>query len=138
MDQNTLVEGGDEGIRRIAKAFRDRDFPIEASYLVRRRAFESDDPEWVVVFVVSPFRPSTDRDFIYAHVELRRAGLLPFIDPQVRLEVVSPDHIEASRLLAYARRIGAAPLVLRNVGTQGLLIDYAIVAEDRGNQARAA
>jgi hypothetical protein len=138
MDSSTLVEGGADGLRRLADAYREDGFPVEAVYLIQRRSLEDDGSYWAVVLVISPFQTTTESSAIVAYVRLGQAHRLPAIAPEVRLEWVPPDHVEASRLLAYVRRNGAPPMVLRNVGTNGLLIDYALVAEDLGTRAQAA
>lgn len=138
MDPSTLVEGGSTGLDVVAEAFRSEGFPVEAIYLIRRRSLEDEETYWALVLVVSPFQPNDEANAIGCYSMLHQAGRLPEIESGVRFELVPPDHIEASRLLAYVRRRGSPPIVLRNVGTQGLLIDYAMVAEDRGNRARAA
>ena len=78
---------------------------------------------------MSPFRPGLERGFISELVRLRRDKKLPFIDQQVRVDAVSPEHVEATRVLDYARRMGEPPVVIRNVTWDGLSIDYALVAE---------
>lgn len=138
MDQNTLVEGGDEGLRRVAQAFRAKGFPVEATYLVRRRSLSHDDDEWVLVLVIPSHQPGTSREFIYSLVDLQRGGELPFIDPSVRLEAVDSEHVEAARLLKYLRRFDRPPPIVRDLGLGGLLIDYALIGEDRGRPAKAA
>ncbi len=138
MDQNTLVDGGDAGLRQIAQAYREAGFPVQAIYLTKRRGLVDDEPRWTIVAVVSPFGKETDSDAITAHVRLRRSGKLPFIDPEVRLDLVPPTDGEASRILAHSRRFGSPPFVVRNLGVDGWLIDYALVAEDLGHRAQAA
>jgi len=137
MDQNTLVEGGDAGLRAIADQFRRSGFPVDSIYLVKRTSVDG-GVDWVVNAVVSPFRPGLDRDFLYQLVRLRREDRLPFVDEQVRLNAVSPDHVEAKRIIDYARRMGEPPVVIRNVLWDGLYIDYALVAEYDRTTAAAA
>lgn len=137
MDQNTLVEGGDAGLRAIAQAFREVGFPVTAIYLVQQTS-QDGDLDWVVRVVLFPFRPSLDREFIPKLVQLERDKKLPFIDQQVRVDAVSPEHIEAARVLDYARRMGEPPVVIRKVMWEGLYIEYALVAEYDRTTAAAA
>ena len=137
MDQNTLVDGGDEGLRKIADLFREAGFPVVAIYLAKRTDSEGSS-DWRVVAVMSPFRPSMSRDFLYELVRLRRDGKLPYIAQGVRLEAVSVENVEADRVLEYARLIGRPPLVIRDAYHRGISIEHALVAEDRRPQAQAA
>lgn len=137
MDQNTLVEGGEVGLRAIADEFRRSGFPVQAIYLVKRTSTDG-YLDWVVNAVLSPFRPGLDRDFLYQLVRLRREKRLPFIDEQVRVNAVPPDHVEAKRIIEYARQMGDPPVVIRNVYWDGLYIEYALVAEYDRTTAVAA
>jgi hypothetical protein len=137
VDPSALVEGGATGLKAVATRFRDRGFPVRAAYLVKR-VTEDDAIDWVLVLVLAPFAPGASLKAIYAHVELRRAGLLPKLDERVRIEAVSIDHVEASRLLAAARLQGRPPVVLSETYYSGLYIHDAIVAEDDLIDAEAA
>jgi hypothetical protein len=137
MDQNTLVEGDDAGLRAIADEFRKLGFPVEAIYLIKRTSIDG-YVAWVVNAVLSPFRPGLDRDFLYQLVRLRREKKLPFIDEQVRVNAVSPDHVEAKRVIEYAQQMGEPPIHIRNVFWDGLYIEYALVAEYDHTTAAAA
>ena len=128
MDQNTLVEGGDAGLVSIANAFSASGFPVKAIYLVKRTSVDG-DVDWVIPVVLATFRPGSDRDFIYELARLRRDKKLPFIDEQVRINAVPADHIEASRVIDYATRLGEPPIVIRNAIWDGLYIDYALVTK---------
>lgn len=138
MDQNTLVDGGDEGLRRIADAFRTEGFPVRAIYLTNRRSYVTDEARWTIVIVVDPFRDGTDSDFIIAYTDLRRSGKLPYIDSGIRVQAVPADNVEASRTLEYARAVGRQPLVIRDAFWRGLSIEHVLVAEDLDSQAEPA
>lgn len=126
MDQNTLVEGGDKGLLTIAEAFKNEGFPVAAIYLAKRTSIDG-YMEWVVPVVLSPFPHADRRRFIDVLVQLRRAKKLPFIDRSVRIDAVPPDHVEASRIIAYANQLGDLPLVIRDVLLDGVFIEYALV-----------
>ena len=65
--------------------------------------------------------------------------VLPRIDPRVRIEAVGTDHVEASRLLDWARNLGAPPISVADTYVNGLFVSDALVAEDRvGRETRAA
>jgi hypothetical protein len=51
---------------------------------------------------------------------------------------VSLEHVEASRVIEYARRLGEPPVVIRDAMWDGLYIDYALVAEFEPSTAAAA
>ena len=129
MDSAALVDGGAQGIARIAGCFRERGFPVVASYLIKRLG-EDESTDWVLVLVLKPLRPGAARDVIYTHVALRREGRLPWIDPRVRIDAVSSDHVEASRLLGWARGLGVPPVSVAESYINGLFVSDALVAED--------
>jgi hypothetical protein len=77
-------------------------------------------------------------DFVHTLIELRRAGKLPSTDSQIRISSVNLDHVEAKRVLDYARQMKKLPLTIKGVLWQGLFIEYALVAEVEGLKQRAA
>lgn len=118
-----LVEGGAEGLDRIAEALRQQGLPIEGVYLVRL-GFEDGGSEWVIRIV----SPATDqRSILVPALSLRRAARLPAINEKVRFSPLRPDHPEAARILAYARKYRERPLQLEGIGLDGLYVDYALV-----------
>lgn len=137
MDQNTLVEGGDQGLVKIAAAFQGEGFPVQSIYLVKRTTNDG-TIDWVVPVVLSPFDPRDRRRFIEALVRLREEKKLPFIDPALLIEAVPANDEEASRVVAYAARLGDPPIVIRDVSWNGLFIEYALVARFPGKDAAAA
>jgi hypothetical protein len=137
MDQNTLLEGGSDGLVAVANAFREDGFLVKAIYLVKRTSVDG-YTDWVINAVLSPFNLGMDREFIYKLVRLRREKKLPFIDRMVRVNGVSPEHVEASRVIEYARRLGEPPVVIRDAMWDGLSIEYALVAEFEPSTAAAA
>lgn len=132
-----MVEGGSKGLVRMAEAFRRSGFPVRAIYLVKRTTTDG-EIDWVLNVVLSPFKPSDDRELVYALVRLRRDKKLPRIEEDVRVNAVAPDDVEASRVIEYARRLGEAPVVIRNTYWDGLYIEYALVAEYDHSTAAAA
>jgi hypothetical protein len=62
-------------------------------------------------------------------VQLRRENALPEIDPGVRFDLISSDHVEAARVIDYARQIGKLPVTIRDTMWKGLFIEYALVAQ---------
>ena len=137
MDQDTLVAGGAEGLRTLEQELRAANFPVEAIYLIKRTSVD-DENDWVIPVVLSPFILGSDRDLIYEVARLRRNKKLLFIDEQVRIIAVPRDHIEASRVIDYARRMGEPPISIRNVHWNGIYIEYALVADYSRSTAAAA
>jgi hypothetical protein len=137
MDQNALVEGGRDGLVAVADALCGAGFPVRAIYLVKRTG-EDGYPDWSITAVLSPFAPGMEVELVEAYVRLRRAGRLPHIDRSVRVNGVSLEHVEASRVIEYARRLGEPPVVIRDAMWDGLYIDYALVAEFEPSTAAAA
>lgn len=129
MDPAALVEGGAAGLTRIAHLYRERGFPVGAVYLIRRVG-EDDSNDWVIILVLTSMRLGVVRDVIYAHVDMRRAGLLPKIDGRVRIDAVGISHVEASRLLRWTRTLGPLPVSISETYFDGLFIYDALVAED--------
>lgn len=123
MDINTLVEGGAHGIARIATAFRHAGMPVSDAYLIK--SSDEEKPQWDIRLVTT----ESLRNVILKRIELGRAGLLPRIDRDVRIGPISPDAWQARSILAYANRAASRPVELRDVGIDGILIEYALVPE---------
>jgi hypothetical protein len=135
MDQNTLGRVDEVNLRDTE--FRKVGYPVEAIYLVKRTSIDGYE-DWVVNAVLSPFKAGSDRDFLQQLVRLRREKKLPRIDEQIRVNAVPPDHVEAKRIIEYARQMGEPPILIRNTFWDGLYIEYALVAEYDHTTAAAA
>lgn len=132
MDQTALVdggliEGGAEGLTRIAQAFRSRGIDVSGVYLIKLTSGD-DSTDWVVRLVTSQQSPGAVRKMISELVQLRRENALPLMDPRVRMDIVSSEDPEAARVMDYARRLGSIPTIIRDVMWNGLFIEYALVA----------
>jgi hypothetical protein len=128
MDQDVLVEGGAEGLDRIAEAFRSKGLPISGVYLTKLTSHDGFE-EWIIRLIASARAvPDLKRQMIYALVELRRENKLPRIEAGVRFDIVDPVNGEASRIIEYTRRLGGAPALIRDTMWKGLFIEYALVA----------
>ena len=129
MDQVALVEGGAEGLKRIAETFRSKGIPVSAVYLIKLTS--EDGFEDRIIRLVADRRTidlNLKRKMIYELVRLRRDNELPWIDPSVRFDIISSMDPEASRIIDYARRLGGPPVVIREATWQGFFIEYALVA----------
>jgi hypothetical protein len=122
-----------EQMRKIAQALRGEGFVIHAVYLIKLVS-EDGHADWVIRVVT----PRRSRDVVYKVFELRRENKIPAFDQKIRIDAVSPDHVEASRVLAYARRSGRLPVEIEGALLDGLLIDFALVADCQGVDAAAA
>lgn len=123
MDPVQMV-GGASGLERIAEALRREGHSIDAIYLIKLlRDGKSED--WVIR-IVSP-EPAFDVAFKF--FALQSDGRLPPIGERVRIEVVAADDPETSPILSYARRFNRLPLEINTVVLNGVLVDYALVAE---------
>lgn len=127
------VVGDAKGLKEIAKALRDEGFAIDAVYLIKLVA-ECGSVDWVVRLVTR----RSSRDVIYKVFELRRGNKIPPLGPRVRIDAIPPDHIEASRVLDYARRFGRPPVEIEGVLLDGLYVDFALIADYPGADAAAA
>lgn len=128
MDQDTLVEGGGKGLARIADAFRARGLPVSGIYLIRLTS-EEGYAEWVIRLLSDSKMPGLTRQMIDKLVQLRRENALPEVSPGVRFDMISSDHVEAARVIDYARQIGKLPVTIRDTMWKGLFIEYALVAQ---------
>src|ERR1700744_1242753 len=102
MDTSILVDGGIEGLRRVVSSLEQEGIDIRGAYLIKTTSVEG--------FVRTTFRVVTDRDprdVIYKFVQLRRNGRIPQIADAVPISPVRPNHVEASRVLDYAARVGS-------------------------------
>lgn len=132
MDTNALVEGGPEGLRRIVAALENEDIDIRGAYLIKTTSVED--------FTRISFRIVTDNDprsVIFKFVQLRRDGRIPHIADEISISPVRPNHIEASRVLDYAKRMGSLPVVINGVYWDGIFIEDAVVV-NRPSAAHAA
>ncbi len=127
MDQVTLVDGGAEGLNRIAEAFRSRGIPVAGVYLIKLTS-EDGFEEWIIRLVADREKPDIKRKMIYELVRLRRDSQLPTVDPGVRFDIVSQTEPEASRIIEYAQRLGGPPVIIRDAVWKGLFVEYALVA----------
>jgi hypothetical protein len=132
MDPVQAAGSGAE-LRKIAAALRADKFPIEAVYLIK---LESDEGyvDWVIRLVAR----AKLREATFKALELRRAGKFPAFGRQFRIDAIRPDHPEASRVIAHAQRYGYAPVEFEGVLLDGLLVDYALVADFPGAHEAAA
>ena len=64
---------------------------------------------WIIRLVVDRKIPDMTRKMIYELVRLRRDNQLPKVDPSVRFDVIARTELEASRIIDYARSLGAHP-----------------------------
>lgn len=125
--------GGVAGLKQIADALREEGFPVDAIYLIKLVSQEG-DVDWVIRVVTR----KGNRDTIFKVFELRRAGRIPLLGDRVRLDAIAPDHPEASRVIAYARRFGRPPVEIDAVLLDGMLVTFALVADFRDADAAAA
>jgi hypothetical protein len=124
MDTAELVEGGAAGLEKIVAALEAEGIPIVGAYLSRTTATNG--------FQDTTLRIVTDedgREVLYKYVRLRRDGLLPRIADEISMTPVRPNHVEASRVLDYARQIGERPVTIRGVQWRGLYIEDAVVVK---------
>ena len=127
MDQVTLVEGGADGLNRIADAFRSKGIPVSGVYLIKLTSQDGFE-DWIIRLVADREMPDLKRKMIHELVRLRRDNELPRVDPSVRFDVVWPTEPEASRIIEYVQRVGGPPVVIRDATWKGLFIEYALVA----------
>ncbi|HUF46093.1 MAG TPA: hypothetical protein VMN43_12165 [Aestuariivirgaceae bacterium] len=106
---------------------------VQAIYFIKVTTVE--DSVFWNIRVVTTHDP---RDFFYKLWELRKAGRISPIDPDIRIKAVRPNNPEAERVIEYARQFRAAPVVISNVAWKGLYIEYALVAEAPGLEKVAA
>jgi hypothetical protein len=132
MDTSALVDGGVDGLRRIVASLEKEGIDIRGAYLIKTTSVEG--------FTRISFRIVTDRDprdVIYKFVQLRRDGRIPQIADDIPISPLRPSHVEASRVLDYAARVGSVPVVINGVYWDGLFIEDAVVVK-RPTPAHAA
>jgi len=127
MDPGSLVEGGWEGLVRIANAFRSSGLPLTGIYLIKRSLPDGDE-EWVIPLVSDEKDPALARRMVDELIRLRRDQALPWIDPAVRIKIANSDDPEVSRVIGLAQRLGEPPIMIRDTMWDGLFIEYAMVA----------
>lgn len=129
MDQDALVDGGVEGLARIAEAFRSKGLPVSGVYLIKLTSHDGFEA-WIIRLIADRVRvvPDVKRQMIFALVELRRENALPRIETGVRFDIVDTKNDEASRIIEYTRGLGGPPAVIRDAVWKGLFIEYALVA----------
>jgi len=132
MDTVQMV-GGANGLKKIADALRKEGFAIDAIYLIKL-VHEDDREDWVVRLVTR----GSSHDVVYRFFKLRNDGKIPRFGDRIRIDAITPDHPEASQVIAYARRFDRLPVEIETVLLDGMLIDYALVAELPGANAAAA
>jgi hypothetical protein len=124
MDTGTLVEGGAEGLLEVVRILESQGVSILGAYLIR---LTSEDG-----YSETNFRIVTNddqRDVIYKFVRLRREKRLPALSDDVRISPVRPNHVEATRVLDYASRLGTPPVSIKEVFWDGLFIEDAVVVK---------
>jgi hypothetical protein len=124
MDTDTPVTGGEEGLQKIVQALELNGVAVQGAYLIRLGSADG--------FPETDFRIVTDgdpRDVIYKFVRLRRDGLIPTLADHVRVSPIRPNHVEASRVMDYAARIGTPTVVIDGVYWDGLFIEDAVVVK---------
>jgi hypothetical protein len=85
---------------------------IRGAYLIR---LVSEDG-----FADTAFRIVTDhdsRDVIFKVVRMRRDGRIPDLADHIKISPIRPGHVEASRVLEYAARIGVRQFVYFSTGS---------------------
>ena len=122
-----------DDLLRLSKELKRSGVDVRAIYFIKVTTIE--DSVFWNIRVVTDHDP---RDFFYKLWELRKAGRIPSIDPDIRIKAVRPNSIEAQRVLEYARQFRVAPVVISNVAWKGLYIEYALVAEAPGLEQVAA
>jgi hypothetical protein len=125
--------GGVAGLKQIADALRAEGFPVDAIYLIKLVSVEG-EVDWVIRVVTR----GRSKDAILKIFELRRAGRIPLFGGRLRIDAIAPDHPEASRVIAYARRFGRPPVEIDTVLLDGMLVTFALVADFRDADAAAA
>ena len=133
MDTSQLVAGGAEGLRRIAELVREAGIPVQGIYLIRYTTDEGS-----VLWGLRLITPTNSLEVIRKVVDLRHKNRLPRIDPQVRIKGVPSDHVEASRIIAYAKNAFERPVEIIDTPIDGLFIEYALVADWPTTSDRAA
>src|SRR3954469_5377471 len=133
MNTSELVDGGADGLRRVAELVREAGIPVEAAYLIKQTA-EDGSVSWNLRVVT----PERSLKVIQTIVALRRDSRLPRIDPQVGIQGVTADNVEASRVLAYAKRAFERPVEIISTPIDGLFVEYALVADVPAASDRAA
>ena len=122
-----------EDLFRISNALKESGVDVRAIYFIKVTTVE-DSIFWNIRVVTD----HDSRDFFFKLWELRKAGRIPSIDPDIRIKAIRPNSIEAQRVLEYALQFRMAPVVISNVVWKGLYIEYAIVAEAPGLEKVAA
>lgn len=125
--------GGGAGLKKIADALRTENFVIDAIYLIRL-VRDNDDVDWVIRLATH----ERSREVLVKTFELRRDGKIPRFGDQVRVDTILPEDPEARRVIAQAQRYGYAPVEFEGVLLDGMLIDYALVADFPGAESAAA
>lgn len=133
MDLHALVEGGLDGLERIAARLEERRIRLLGAYLIQVIGAENFEE-----FNLRLVTHDDHRSVLYEYVSLRRDGQLPWISEDVTMTPVDPDNLEASRVLDYARQIGHLPARIRGVVWRGLYIEDAIVVRCAQLQRAAA
>lgn len=124
MDPGALVEGGADGLLAIVAALEQQGVAIRGAYLIKVTSVEG--------FEQTSFRIVTDsdsRDVIYKFIELRRQRKIPALADEVRISPIRPNHIEASRVLDYASRLGTPIVSINGVYWKGIFIQEAFVVK---------
>jgi hypothetical protein len=122
-----------EDLLKISAAFKRDRVEVEGIYFIKITTIE-ESVHWKVCVVTQHIQS----DFIHKLIELRRAGKLPNLDPIVRVNPIRPSQTEARAVLDYASKFDRAPVTIRDVISNGFLIEYALVAEAPGLQKAAA
>lgn len=137
MDPLLLVEGGVDGLVRIAEAFRSKRVNVSAVYLIKVTGHAGDE-RWVIRLVTDEKSPHVRRNMIVALIGLRREEALPRIDDSVRVDIVHIDDPEPMRVIQYAQALGGSPVIIKDSMLQGLFVEYALVALVPERDAAAA
>jgi hypothetical protein len=124
MDTNALVDGGEEGVRKIVLALEAEGVPVSGAYLIRLTSAEGFSE---IVFRIVTTADS--RQVIYKIVRLRRDGKIPILADDVRINPIRPNDMEAKRVLDYAARIGGPTVAIKDVNWDRLFIEDAVVVK---------
>lgn len=128
MDMFSLVEGGPDGLVRIAEAFRGKGVNVVGLYMIKTTSHD-DEVRWTIRLITDQKSPHIQRNMIVSLIDLRRTKALPWVDDRVLIDIVNLDDPEASRIVEYARALGGrTPVIIQDEMWDNLFIEHAVVA----------
>jgi hypothetical protein len=136
LDFSALIEGGAEGLRTMATVLRNAGFAVHGIYAIKLVADDTGHVDWVVRIIVP--EGSDQRAIVVACIKLRQQGKFPIMHSKFRFNAIGERHPEVQRIARIAHERNALPKIIEYELVDGMLIEYAVVADLQGFVAMAA